>query len=136
MKKPSPLRRDKRDRSQAYMAYVREHASCLQWESESEPIVYDMDVVAHHVRMGAGAGMGQKPSDFRTVPLTDAQHRDLHDHGERGFWARAGIDPEKVMAALIKGWLERGSGFPLPNPKVDESEYLRTLIRLAEDLNT
>lgn len=117
------------------MAYVREHASCLQWESENEPIVYDMDVVAHHVRMGAGAGMGQKPSDFRTVPLTDAQHRDLHDHGERGFWARAGIDPEAVMSALLLAWIARHPNLkPMAEPVPMKLE-LSTLIDIAEGLN-
>lgn len=120
------------------MVWVRTHASCLQWESDDEPIVYDQeDVVAHHVRMGAGAGMGQKPSDFRTVPLTDRQHRDLHDHGEKGFWLRAVVDPEAVMLALLKVWV--GSRWPgaasqlLADP---ERDTLHEWTSLAEAMNT
>ena len=62
-------------------------------------------VEAAHVRIGSGAGMGQKPDDWRTVSLCSACHRGQradaqHAMGERSFWA--GIDYERLIAEFIK----------------------------------
>ena len=46
-------------------------------------------------------GMGEKPSDCWTVPLTHEIHMSQHAAGdERGWWAKAGINP-LVIAALL-----------------------------------
>lgn len=42
-------------------------------------------IEAAHVRIGSGAGMGQKPDDWRAVPLCSWHHRAQHQ-GERTFW--------------------------------------------------
>lgn len=41
-----------------------------------------------HVRIGSGAGVGQKPDDYRTVPLCKPCHTSQHSMGERSFWDR------------------------------------------------
>lgn len=43
-------------------------------------------VEAAHIRSGTDGGMGLKPSDCWTVPLTHAQHYKQHQVGERRFW--------------------------------------------------
>lgn len=115
MKSRAPLHRD-----DIYLRYVREHVSCLQWERASgimgggahplvalaQPLLFDevegaLPTVAHHVRIGYSGGMGAKPSDYRTVPLTDHQHKTLHQMGETSFWAQYGLSPFQVIAALL-----------------------------------
>ena len=55
----------------------------------------DMPIQVAHVRLGSGAGMGEKPDDWRTVPLCAAHHTRQHEVGERTFWA--GIDVEHLI---------------------------------------
>lgn len=57
-----------------------------------------------HVRLGSGAGMGQRPDDFRAVSLCHDCHTGAalaqHNIGERTFWA--GADVEALISAFIK----------------------------------
>jgi len=43
------------------------------------------DVVGAHIRIGSGAGMGQKPEDNRIVPACHAHHTLQHNKGELWF---------------------------------------------------
>lgn len=56
--------------------------------------------------MGSGAGMGQKPDDFRTVSLCKAHHQQQHTVGEETFWrtyrAAAGQTVDQLMDAFAK----------------------------------
>lgn len=45
-----------------------------------------MPIEAAHVRLGSGAGMGQKPDDFRVVSLCKFHHTRQHSVGEETFW--------------------------------------------------
>jgi hypothetical protein len=55
--------------------------------------------------MDANAGMGQKPCDYRVVPLCSDCHNRVHNGGgERAFWHNWGINPEIRMAALLVGY--------------------------------
>jgi hypothetical protein len=57
-----------------------------------------------HVRIGSGAGMGQKPDDWRTVSLCREHHAEQHKIGEETFWLRrlrlSQVEP--LIAAFIK----------------------------------
>lgn len=55
-----------------------------------------------HVRIGSGAGMGQKPDDWNTVSLCHDCHHMQHSIGERTFWDNARIDPVALAAAFAK----------------------------------
>ncbi len=56
--------------------------------------------------------MGQKPDDWRTVPLCAGPNSNIEGHlgchnrqhivGEETFWKDAGIDPEALIAEFIK----------------------------------
>jgi len=81
----------KTPRNEKFMAWVREQDSCVSR-------VY-RDVIVHHVRCFGWGGMGIKPSDYRVVPLTHAEHMMLHQHGEVTFWEDVEIDPRVVIAA-------------------------------------
>jgi hypothetical protein len=122
----------KTPRSDRYMAFVREHASCLWWEAPDQPQLADEiggaePTVAHHVRMGGHGGTGIKPSDYRTVPLTDEEHRLLHQMGERTFWGRYGVDPEEFIIALLTRYVGAA-----PEKAVCRRVFIAQLEELAE----
>lgn len=80
-------RRSSRWQSSEHLDFIRSQPCCnCPAPPPSDPA---------HVRIGSGAGMGQKPSDWRTVPLCRMCHREQHDIGERTFWACT--DVERVI---------------------------------------
>lgn len=86
-------------RDDRYLEFVRSHP-CIVSEGEH-------GVVAHHLRgPGHGGGMGLKPSDYRTVPINQFLHEELHRTGERSFWQRHGICPELYVCDMLRAWLE------------------------------
>ena len=128
-------------RNPDYLRYVRSHCSLLSWDPPAEPWpdaedpLFDplsFETVAHHVRMGGNGGVGLKPSDYRTVPLTDGEHRALHQTGERSWWLEHGVDPRRVIIALLSGYV--GGSWPdldrIPEEKLDEA--IKTLESIAE----
>lgn len=92
---PQKRKRDSRWRSPAHTKFVRSHACCRCGSMAGIEVA--------HVRMGSGAGMGQKPDDWRTVSLCVTCHRlggaSQHDSGERTFWK--GVDVEGLIKAFI-----------------------------------
>jgi hypothetical protein len=88
-------KRATRWRSQAHAAFVRSHECCVPG-CTARPIEFA------HVRLGSGAGMGQKPDDWRGVSLCKAHHDEQHRLGEASFWRVAGQNPEALIAAFIK----------------------------------
>ena len=79
-KLPKKPKRSSRFRSQRHLAHVRSHA-CVMCDSGA-------GIQAAHVRMESGAGMGEKPDDWRAVPLCGPCHNgDQHTKlGEPAFW--------------------------------------------------
>jgi len=69
------------------------------------------NIEAAHVRLGSNTGMGQKPDDWRTVPLCAGPYSDIkgqlgchnrqHVLGEASFWRAAKMDPEALIKELI-----------------------------------
>lgn len=90
---PKKTKRATRWRSQAHCSFVRSHACCACESTTAIEVA--------HVRLGGGAGMGQKPDDWRTVSLCKDCHAEQHAHGERTFWEEFG-DYEKLIAAFIQ----------------------------------
>jgi hypothetical protein len=86
-KKP---KRATRWRSQAHCTFVRGHACSVCGSMTAIEVA--------HVRIGSGAGMGQKPDDWRTVSLCKECHQCQHT-GERTFWR--GRDVEALIRAFI-----------------------------------
>lgn len=87
---PQKAKRASRWRSQAHCNHVRKHAcsKCLGTSG----------IEVAHLRRGSGAGMGQKPDDFRTLSLCSSCHREQHTVGEDTFWK--GQDPESIVQAF------------------------------------
>lgn len=90
---PKPPKRASRWRSQAHCNFIRSHG-CSWNACEGRPIE------VAHVRNGSGAGIGQKPDDFRTVSLCSFHHSQQHKVGEQTFWK--GFDIEALIAEFIK----------------------------------
>jgi len=84
-------KRDSRWRSPSHCNFVRSHACSVCGETAGIEVA--------HVRLGSGAGMSQKPDDWRTVSLCKECHTRQHNIGERTFWA--GRDVEALIAAFI-----------------------------------
>lgn len=96
-KLPKKQKRASRWRCPAHAKFVREHACSRCGGTEG--------IEAAHVRMGSGAGMGQKPDDYRLVSLCAACHRTggptaQHNQGERAFWK--GVNVEGIIDAFNK----------------------------------
>ena len=83
-KLPKKAKRSSRWRSQKHCNYVRSHA-CAKCHSQAA-------IEVAHVRLGSGAGMGQKPHDYLTVSLCKECHQRQHSEGERTFWKGFNLD--------------------------------------------
>ncbi len=100
---PKQSKRALRWRSPAHTSWVRGFACCVCGSMTN--------IEAAHVRLGSNTGLGQKPDDWRTVPLcagphsnADGQlgcHNRQHVIGEATFWLNAKIDPEALIRELI-----------------------------------
>ena len=88
---PKKLKRSTRWRSQAHCTHIRKHACSVCWSTAGIQVA--------HVRLGSGAGIGQKPSDYRAVSLCGECHRRQHTVGEATFWK--GVDVEALIASFI-----------------------------------
>lgn len=67
----------------------------LRWIRSFECIVpgcHARPIEAMHVRLGAHAGMGQKPGDDITVAGCSGHHAESHRIGEASFQAKYGLD--------------------------------------------
>ena len=94
---PKAPKRESRWRSLAHCNFVRSHACSVCGSMTAIEVA--------HVRIGSGAGMGQKPDDWNTVSLCGGAggcHQRQHHVGERTFWAEAGIDPIALAEAFAK----------------------------------
>lgn len=54
--------------------------------------------------------MGIKPSDYRTVPLNQLKHSELHAIGEKSFWKKYNLVPELAMCDMLRVWLLKRYG--------------------------
>lgn len=86
-------KRSIRWRSTAHLTFIRSHQCCV-------PGCDGRPIEAAHVRIGSGAGMGQKPDDFRAVSLCAEHHRRQHNIGEPAFWRSQ--DVEALIDAFCK----------------------------------
>lgn len=90
LKKPRARRK-----SDAHRAWVRDHFC-------SVPGCQLMPIECAHVRLGANAGIGQKPSDAMTISLCREHHAEQHRMGEESFGLKHGIDLMKLAEAFYR----------------------------------
>jgi hypothetical protein len=92
---PKSPKRSSRWRSIAHCNFVRSHGCC-------SPGCGLGPIEAAHVRVGSGAGTGQRPDDWNTISLCTACHREQHRVGERTFEKVRGIDLSALADEFAK----------------------------------
>ena len=90
---PKKPKRASRWRSQAHLTFVRRHFCSIKG-------CQGLPIEAAHVRNGSGAGLAQKPDDWRAVSLCKMHHAMQHSDGEKSFWKDRDI--ERLIDAFIK----------------------------------
>lgn len=80
-------------RSDQYLEWIRSMPSPLSGNPAS---------LAHHL---VRSGTSNKGSDFMAVPLTDKEHKELHNMDEDAFWNKYGFDPQSLAAAYMHLYL-------------------------------
>lgn len=91
---PKPAKRSTRWRSQAHCNFVRSHACCACGSTAAIEVA--------HVRIGTGAGMGQKPHDFWTISLCHECHARQHQMGEQSFERMSSINMRALAEEFAK----------------------------------
>jgi hypothetical protein len=98
---PKKQKRSTRWKSQTHRTFVCKEFACANCGATAAR-------EAAHVRMNSGAGIGEKPDDWRVVPLCGGPmgcHAEQHRIGEPAFWSRyheaTGQDVEQLIASLI-----------------------------------
>lgn len=93
---PKKPKRESRWRSRKHCDFVRSHACCNCGSMAGIEVA--------HVRIGSGAGMGQKPHDHRVVSLCKHCHVSQHSIGERTFWEQYRQDHGCTVEELIDAY--------------------------------
>lgn len=91
---PKKPKRSTRWRSQAHCNFVRSHACCACQSTAAIEVA--------HVRIGSGAGMGQKPDDWNTISLCRDCHQQQHRVGEIAFEAFHGFSMSEMADAFAR----------------------------------
>lgn len=107
---PKPPKRSSRWRSQAHCNFVRSHACSVCGSTVAIEVA--------HVRLGSGAGLQQKPDDWRTVSLCRECHVTQHMDGEQSFWS----DYQRKTGNTIDGLID---AFCKASPKAAEIRSVR-----------
>jgi hypothetical protein len=92
---PKAPKRATRWRSQAHANFVRSHFCCVLG-CDRRPIEFA------HVRIGSGAGVGQKPDDWNAVSLCQHHHDEQHRIGETSFQHKHCLAFGELIAEFIK----------------------------------
>jgi len=88
-------------RNPKYLKWIRSRNCAVTYSQQ--------DVVAHHLRSIGDAGIGQKPSDYLTMSLTQEKHQKLHNMGEKAFLYENEIDARLyVIASLMIYSIDNG----------------------------
>jgi hypothetical protein len=89
---PKAAKRASRWKSQTHRNHVRGFSCSVCGRASGIEVA--------HVRIGSGAGIGQKPDDWRTVSLCMDCHRRQHEVGEETFWN------DRDIEALIRAFIQ------------------------------
>ena len=85
-------------RDDDYKKFIREQPCCVIGTLDSEI----ENVVPHHVD---ARGMGTKCSDYRTIPLSQSIHLELHQIGKRRFMEKYAVDFREVIIQCLSKYI-------------------------------
>jgi hypothetical protein len=91
---PKAPKRTDRIRCPAHLKFVRSFACSI-------PGCNGRPIEAAHIRLGAHAGMSQKPDDSRAISLCTDHHRQAHNKGEETFAAMYQLDYDKLITHFV-----------------------------------
>lgn len=114
---PKKPKRDSRWRSPAHCNFVRSHACSMEGCG-------GLPIEVAHVRLGSGAGMAQKPDDWRTVSLCKWHHQMQHEMGEASFWREYTDSGQGTVDELMEA-------FAKASPKAREIAQIKRERNLA-----
>ena len=98
----SPMTRANRQRKAETFARAYGGAERADWITRQPSVVSgEGPCVNAHVRTG---GAGRKADARWVVPLTDAEHRTLHQIGQKSFEAKYGIDLAFLAQIIAARW--------------------------------
>ena len=85
-------------RDNDYKEFIGEQPCCVtnKFDSDIE------SVVPHHVD---ARGMGTKCSDYRTIPLSQSIHLELHQIGKKKFTEKYAIDFREVIIQCLSKYI-------------------------------
>lgn len=63
----------------------------------------------HHVRVRGNAGVGQKPSDFFTIPLCRVHHDEIHKHGSTTFEQKYQVSLPFLVMMVLQEWVKENA---------------------------
>jgi len=99
------LQKRKKPRNKAYLKWLDEQKCCALNDFTQEG-----EHTHHHVRIGNDAGMGQKPSDYRCIPLHHRLHTGtinaIHNIGEDKFFRERNLDPDEIIINLLLNYIK------------------------------
>lgn len=112
----------KPERDKEYLAWIRTQWCVLSGEAQSMSILnpHNRSVCEEMYRteaahVGPTRGIGQKCSDYDTIPLCSGHHRlraDSHHRLQKAFWKHHNLDREAIIKALNAKWeqIQKGAG--------------------------
>ena len=93
--KPQP--KPKRIKDEAYKQWIIRLPSCASGKFGYDPNTNERLNDPHHVPDGLGGSA--KRNDHRLIPLTHAEHVELHNIGQETFAKKHGLDFETLIEA-------------------------------------
>ena len=112
IKRKVPLRKCNKPRQNKEFLRAYHSDAFVRFTRESKSVVsgHTPCVCAHVTPNSDGpSGMGRKPDAKWVVPLTDAEHKELHQHGRRSFEDKYGRDIELDAMTHWSRWREHES---------------------------
>ena len=85
-------------RDDDYKEFIRGQDCCVTGKMGSEI----ENVIPHHVD---SRGMGTKCSDYKTVPLCQSTHLELHQIGKRKFLEKHAVDFKEVIIHCLSKYI-------------------------------
>lgn len=100
-----PIEKPKTPRSKKYMAWIRTQICSISGSS--------WEVIAHHVQVNNPNGVGMKVSDYRTIPLANEEHINLHSLSicEKEYWINNETDPNALTAYYMLKYIKEKLGW-------------------------
>jgi hypothetical protein len=97
---------------QTFLAFVARHEPCSSWVSETEPIPED-DAEPFQGPARSIAFYDVEESTWLSLPISEAEHLTIQQHGSAGFWAKVKHDRKLISLVLLSRFLGKERAEPI-----------------------